>query len=232
MLDQHLGLYDALQAQLAQCDQAIEALLNELAAAAAVPCEPLGPPRKRFRTQQNVPRFEIRSVLYRLTGADLTQIDAIAPFSALRLVAEIGTDMSCWPSTKHFTSWLTLSPNNKVSGDRILSSRTRPSASRAAAILRLSAVTVGRSQTALGAYYRRLAFRVGKAKAVTATARKLAVLVYRVLKGEITYQDPGAETYDAQHRARALRNLRRRAEQLGYDLLDPKTGAVLQTNVS
>lgn len=127
---------------------------------------------------------------------------------------------------------LTLSPNNKVSGDRILSSRTRPSASRAAALLRLSAVTVGRSQSALGAYYRRLAYRVGKAKAVTATARKLAILVYRTLRGDFIYHDPGADAYDAQHRQRALHNLRRRAEQLGYSLLNTQTGELIQTGVS
>lgn len=232
VLEQHLILYEALQGQLARCDQAVEAQLNTLADVALAPSEPLGAPRIRFRTQQNVPRFEIRATLYRLTGADLTQIDAIAPFTALRLVSEIGTDMSRWPSEKHFTSWLTLSPNNKISGDRILSSRTRPSASRAAALLRLSAVTVGRGQSALGAYYRRLAYRVGKAKAVTATARKLAILVYRVLRGDIDYRDPGANAYDAQHRNRALRNLRRRAEQLGFNLLNIETGEVVHNEVS
>ena len=173
-------------------------------------------------------RFEIRSLLHRVTGADLTQIDSIGPFAALRLVSEIGTDMSRWPSEKHFVSWLTLSPSNKISGDRILSSRTRPSANRAAALLRLCAVTVGRSQSALGAYYRRLAYRVGKAKAVTATARKLAILVYRVLRGDIAYQDPGADAYDAQHRARAVLSLRRRAQQLGYNLLNAETGELLE----
>lgn len=228
VLGQHLALYDAFQTQLQACDREVESLLEELARSSEVAQRTLPLPRTRFRRQANVPRFDIRPLLHRLTGTDLTQIDAIGPYTALCLVSEIGTDMSRWATEKHFTSWLTLSPNNKISGDRILSSRTRPSASRAAALLRMSAVTVGRSDTALGAYYRRLAYRVGKAKAVTATARKLAVLVYRVLRGDIEYADPGAEAYEAKHRQRALRNLRRRAEKLGFSLLNAETGEILQ----
>ena len=114
----------------------------------------------------------------------------------VRLVAEIGTDMTRWPSEHHFTSWLTLAPRNKISGGRLLSSHTQPSANRAAALLRIVAMSLSRTQTALGAFYRRLAYRVGKAKAITATARKLAILVYRTLKGGFVYQDPGADAYD------------------------------------
>lgn len=87
--------------------------------------------------------------------------------------------MTRWPTVKHFTSWLTLAPQNRISGGRLLSSRTQPSANRAATILRMAAMALGRSQTALGAFYRRLAFRLGKATAITTMARKLAILVYR-----------------------------------------------------
>ena len=100
--------------------------------------------------------------------------------------------MSRWPTEQHFTSWLTLAPNNKISGGRLLSSRTPPSANRAAAVLRRCAMSLTRTSTALGAFYRRLAARTGKAKAITATARKLALLVYRVLSGDLVYNDPGA----------------------------------------
>lgn len=232
VLGQHLALFDAFQIQLQACDREVESFLEELAHATEAPPQELPPPRTRFRRQANVPRFDIRPLLHRLTGTDLTQIDAIGPYTALGLVSEIGTDMSRWSTEKHFTSWLTLSPNNKITGERIISSRTAPSASRAAALLRMSAVTVGRSQSALGAYYRRLAYRVGKAKAVTATARKLAILVYRVLRGDISYQDPGAEAYEANHRERAVRNLRRRAETLGFTLLNAQTGELLEPVVS
>jgi len=165
-------------------------------------------------------------------AVDLTQLDAIGPYSALRLLSEIGTDMSRWPTEKHFTSWLTLAPRNKISGGRLLSSQTQPSANRAAAILRMAAMNLGRSDTALGAFYRRLAYRVGKAKAITATARKLAILVYRTLKDGLVYQDPGAAAYDAQHRVRILHRLRQRAANLGFSLLNRATGELLEGAVS
>ena len=136
--------------------------------------------------------------------------------------------MSRWPTEHHFTSWATLAPHNKISGGRLLSSRTPPSANRAAAILRVAAMSLGRTQTALGAFYRRLAFRIGKAKAITATARKLAILVYRTLKGEIVYQDPGAATYDARHRESVVRRLRQRAAALGFSLVNGQTGEILE----
>jgi hypothetical protein len=177
-------------------------------------------------------RFEIRDPLYRLAGVDLTQIDAIGPYTALKLSAEIRTDMSRWPTPKHFTSWLTLAPKNKISGARLISSRTQPSANRAATILRMCAMIVGRTSTALGAYYRRIAYRVGKPKAITATARKLAVLVYSVLKGDFDYDDPGAQAYEEQHRARTVRNLRSRARTLGFGLVSLETGELLDGSVS
>jgi len=99
-------------------------------------------------------------------------------------------------------------------------------------MLRMCAMSVGKTSTALGAYYRRLAYRVGKAKAITATARKIAILAYRVLRGDIDYQDPGASAYEAQHRSRTLRTLRRRAQQLGFDLINLDTGELLQGTVS
>ena len=140
--------------------------------------------------------------------------------------------MGRWPTAKHFTSWLTLAPKNNISGGRLLSSQTQPSANRAAAILRLAAMSLGRTETALGAFYRRLAYRVGKAKAITATARKLAILVYRTLKDGLVYHDPGAAAYDAHHRTRVLRRLRQRATTLGFALVNLETGEQLERVVS
>jgi hypothetical protein len=140
--------------------------------------------------------------------------------------------MTRWPSEKHFTSWLTLAPKNKITGGRLISSKTQPSANRAAAMLRMCSMSVGKTSTALGAYYRRLGYRVGKAKAITATARKLAILVYRVLRGDIDYSDPGADAYEVQHRARTLRNLRNRAQRLGLGLIDLETGELMEPGVS
>lgn len=229
-LTQHLALFDVYQQQLATCDAAIAAQLATLVAHVPPPARPAPPTRRQAKGRDNAPSIELRQPLYQLTGVDLSQLDAIGPYTALRLIAEIGTDMTRWPTAQHFTSWLTLAPRNKISGGRLLSSRTQPSANRAAVLLRIAAMSVGRTQTALGAFYRRLAYRVGKAKAITATARKLAVLVYRMLKGELTYQDPGAVAYEAQQRERALRTLRRRATHLGLGLLDLSTGEILSAD--
>ena len=232
VLQQNLELFDTHQQTLTACDGAIEAHLAQLAATTAPPATPLPAARRRQKPRENEPRFELRPLLHQLTGVDLSQLDGIGPYNALRLIAEIGTDMTRWPTDKHFTSWLTLAPQNKISGGRLLSSRTQPSANRAAAILRLAAMNLTRTQTALGAFYRRLAFRVGKAKAITATARKLAILVYHTLKGDLVYRDPGANAYDAKDRARTLRRLRQRAEHLGFTLVDLKTGELSEGTVS
>jgi len=232
VLQQNLELYDAYQRQLVACDAAMEAQLQQLAADVEPPDGLLPEARTRRGPRANEPHFDIRRPLYELTGVDLTRIDAIGPYNALRLVAEIGTDMSRWPTEKHFTAWLTLAPRNKISGGRLLSSRTQPSANRAAGILRMAAMSLGRTETALGAFYRRLAYRIGKAKAITATARKLAILVYRTLKDRLVYQDPGAAAYTVQHRTRVVVGLRQRAPPPGFVLVDPATGEVLPRAVS
>ena len=136
------------------------------------------------------------------------------------------------PTEKHFTSWLTLAPHNKITGGRRLSSATLPSASRAAGILRMAAMSLGRTETALGAFYRRLAFRVGKARAFTATARKIAILVYRTLKEGLVYRDQGAAAYDARHRQRVIRRLRQRAAHLGLAPVNRETGQLIEGAVS
>jgi transposase len=232
VLQQNLALFDIYQEQLTACDAAIEAHLQTLAARATPPSLPLPDARVRRSPSRNEPSIDLRLPLYRVTGVDLSQIDGIGPYTAVRLIAEIGTDMSRWPTPQHFVSWLTLAPQNKISGGRLLSSRTQPSSNRAAALLRVVAMSLGRTQTALGGFYRRLAYRVGKAKAITATARKLAILIYRTLKGELAYTDPGAAAYEAQHRQRAVRGLRKHAAQMGFGLVDLSTGEVLAQAVS
>ncbi len=212
-----LELYDVHQTKIAECDTEIETVLRTLNAERATPETPL--PAVRHAKARNEPAFDARSALYTLLGADLPQIHGFGPYTVLRLVAECGDDMSKWPTAKHFTSWLSLAPGNKVSGGRLLSSKTRRSTNRAAALLRIAAVNIGRTQTALGAFYRRLAARIGKAKAVTATARKLAILFYNALRFGLAYADPGASYYEERYRQRVLDNLRRRAHQMGFTLV-------------
>jgi transposase len=228
VLQQNLELFAMCQRQLATCDDAIAAQLATLTAQVPPPAQPAPAPRVTRKARDNSPTFEMRVPLHHLTGGvDLSQIDGIAPYTALKLVSELGTDMTRWPTAKHFTSWLTLAPKNKISGGRLLSSRTGPSANRAAAILRFAVMSLSRTQTALGAFYRRLAARIGKPQAVTATARKLAILVYRALKGELQYRDPGADVYHPEQRTRIVRRLRQRAARLGFALINRETGEVL-----
>jgi len=212
-----LELYDVHQTKIAECDTEIETVLHTLNTERATPETPL--PAVRHAKARNEPAFDARPALYTLLGADLTQIHGFGPYTVLRLVAECGDDMSKWPTAKHFTSWLSLAPGNKVSGGRLLSSKTRRSTNRAAALLRIAAVNIGRTQTALGAFYRRLAARIGKAKAVTATARKLAILFYNALRFGLAYTDPGASYYEQRYRQRVVDNLRRRAQQMGFTLV-------------
>ncbi|CAN7639171.1 IS110 family transposase [Pararhizobium sp. LjRoot238] len=221
-LTQALELYDVYQAKVALCDVRIEAVLKRLRKVSSGPAGKL-PLVGTTKKQSNSPAFDVRAALQALLGCDVTQIHGLGAYLALKLVAECGTDLSAWPNAKHFTSWLCLSPSNKISGGKVLSSRTRRSGSRAAALLRLAAVGVGRTETALGAFYRRLSARVGKAKAVTATARKIAVLFYNTLRHGMEYSDPGASYYEESYRRRVLNNLERRAKSLGYTLQPAST---------
>jgi transposase len=220
VLRQALELYDAHLAQLRLCDEQIEKTVQALAALSQPPATPAPKPRKPSSKKAKQPTFEIRDPLYRLVGGvDLTQIQGVAPLTALNIIAEVGTDLSRWPTVKHFTSWLNLAPGTKISGGKRLSSRRPPVVNRVANLLRLAGLTAGRTQTALGAFHRRLAARVGKAKAVVATAHKIARIIYTLLRYGGSFQDPGAEAYEQRYRSRVISNLTRRARTLGYSLV-------------
>jgi transposase len=216
-LTQALELYDVYQAKVAACDTQVETILKRLKKNATPPASKLLPARHETRSA-NAPAFDARAALHAILGVDLTQINGLGPYLALKLVGECGTNLTAWPTAKHFTSWLGLAPHNKISGGKVLSSKTRRTSNRAASLLRLAAVSVGRTDTALGAFYRRLSARVGKAKAITATARKIAVLFYNTLRHGMSYADPGATYYEERYRQRVLGNLQRRAKSLGYVL--------------
>ena len=216
-LTQSLELFDFYQEKILACDHKLETALSHVTVRTGERLSPL--PKARTKTKQvNAPSFDVRAALYGVLGVDLTQIHGLGPSLALKLIGECGTDLRAWPTAKHFTSWLCLAPGNKISGGKLLSSRTRRSSSRASALLRLAATTIGRSETALGAFYRRLSSRIGKQKAVTATARKIAVLFFNTLRFGLTYLDQGAAAYEERYRIRVLTNLRRRAKTLGFTL--------------
>lgn len=217
-LEQALALFDTYHEKVSTCDIRIEEVLNELNTGRKQPQKPLPPPTRRNTAKANGPTFDVRKTLFILLGKDITKIDGLGPYLSLKLIAECSDDLSAWHSAKHFTSWLGLAPSNKISGGKVLSSRTRRCGSRAAALLRLAAVSVGRTATALGAFYRRLSARIGKAKAVTATARKIAVLFYNSLRHGMEYVDPGVSSYETRYRKRIVDNLHRRAKAFGFVL--------------
>ena len=215
-LTQALELYRFYQGKIAECDREIEAQLEVFEDLSDG--QPPAPNGKK-RNQNNAPRFDVQSHLYRMTGVDLTCIDGVDGYTALKVISEVGTDMAKWPSAKHFASWLGLSPNNRITGGKVISSRTKPSASRAAAALRLAANALHRSDSALGAFLRWKKAHLGTPKAITATAHKLARLIYSKLRYGREYVDAGAEYYEREYQQRALRAAKRRAAQLGYQLV-------------
>jgi transposase len=213
-LKQALALFDFYATQLTECDCEIEQQLQRLQAHDGEP----GTGKKRGRAR-NAPKFDLRAHLFKICGVDLTRIDGIDVTTALAVISEVGADMSKFPTVKHFTSWLTLCPGTKITGGKLMSGKTRHSANRAAQALRLAAAALRTSQSALGAYFRRLCARMDKPKAVTAAAHKLARLIYTMLtKGE-EYTDQGQDYYEERYRERLLRQLSKRAEKLGMRLI-------------
>ena len=178
-LTQALELYRAYQARIAECDREIGAQLERFEDRSDG--EPPAPNGKK-RNQKNAPRFDVQGQLYRMTGVDLTRIDGVDGFTALKVLREIGTDMTIWPSAKHFASWLGLSPNTRITGGRVISSKTKACANRATAALRLAANALHRSDSALGAFLRRKKAHLGTPKAITATAHKLTYVIYSMLR--------------------------------------------------
>jgi transposase len=220
-LRQAVALYDAYHEQIAACDAQIEAHFATFATRTDDP-PPSGPGRTAKRVGNDI-GFDAKSHLYRITGVDLTRIPGIDTHTALKLISEIGLDMTRWPSVKHFTSWLGLCPGSKISGGKVLSSRTKPTANRAATAFRLAAHGLHHSHSALGAFLRRKKAHLGSPKAITATAHKLARMVYTMLRHGSPYQDPGEDDYESRYRTRVVSTLKRKAAALGYSLIEINT---------
>ena len=215
-LQQAVALYDFSHQQRALCDQQITSHLATFADTSEG--KPL-PPKARRHKKTNEPRFDARTPLSRLAGVDLTTIEGIEENTALIILSEIGTDMHRWPSVKHFCSWLGLCPQHQISGGKILSRRVRPGAHRVTVALRLAARSLHHSQSALGAFFRRMKARLGTPKAITATAHKLARLVYSLLQHGSAYVHQGLDAYEAQYRERKVTTMAKQAKALGYTLV-------------
>ncbi len=215
-LRQAVEMYDFYGQKIRDCDTELERMYAEF----EPPDEPGTPPptpNKRKR-RKNQAHFELSQSLYRMTGVDLTAIDGLDALTVQDILTEIGLDMSKWPTVKHFASWLRLSPNNKVTGGKVKRRGTLPTQNRANTALRLAAQSLARSNSSLGGFYRRIRARSGPAVANTATAHKIARIVYFMLKHRQQYIDLGADHYNQQYKERVIRNLQRRAAKMGLRL--------------
>lgn len=209
-----LQAFDFIGTQLTECDVQLQAQLQSLQVNEDQPAK--GKKRSRPR---NAPQFDLRAHLFRMCRVDLTRIDGIDVATALAVLSEVGCDMTRFPSAGHFASWLGLCPGTRITGGKVMSGKTARVVNRAAQALKLAAAGLRSSQSALGAYYRRLCARMDKPKAVTAAAHKLARLIYTMLtKGE-EYTDQGQEYYEERYRQRVLHNLNQRAKKMGMQLV-------------
>lgn len=213
-LRQALDAFDFCGTQLAECDAQIQAQLQALHVREDEPTQ--GKKRGRAR---NAPKFDLRTQLFQMCGVDLTRIDGIDVTTALVVVSEVGADMGKFPSDKHFASWLGLCPGTKITGGKVMSGKTKRCANRAAQALRLAAAALRSSQSALGAYYRRMCARMDKPKAVTAAAHKLARLIYAMLTHGQEYTDRGQDYFEERYRQRVLHNLAQKAKAMGMQLV-------------
>ena len=223
VLRQHVELYRIYQQKITACDLQLRKHLESMGGKVDLQTQPIGPRPKGKGHSRNAPFFDLRTELYRITGIDWSQINGIDVLTAQTVIAECGADLSVFPSEKQFTSWLGLVPTHEQSGGKILKRRTRKVVNRATVAFRNAAATLLRSQSYLGAQYRRLRTRLGAPAAITAMARKLACLFYRLIKHGQQYVDKGTEYYEAKHREQQIRLLAKRAQKLGLQLVIPKT---------
>lgn len=221
-LKQALELYEAYQNKIKACDDEIEKQLFQFEDRHEISVDELenSSLKKKQKKNKNEPTFNLTAHLQAISGVDLTAIPGVGAFSALKIISEIGLDMSRWNSGKQFASWLGLCPGNKVSGGKRLAGKTKRTSNYAASTLRMAASTLYRSDSALGAFLRRLKFRLGSPKAITATAHKLALIIYNMLKNRIDYVETGQDYYDKQYRERVVNNLKKRAQELGFALVE------------
>jgi transposase len=205
-LRQAVELYEFYQIKISDCDRQILAQLKDFDASDG-------------NDPDHKPPRSVGEALQRMSGVDLAAINGIDTNTALKIIAEVGIDMSRWKTAKHFASWLGLCPGAKISGGKVLSSATKQVANKAAAALRMAAFALINSKSALGAYIRRQRARLGASKAITATAHKLARLVYSMLKNGTAFVDVGQEYYEERYRTRVVQNLKRKAQEMGFELV-------------
>jgi transposase len=218
-LKQALALYDAYTQQIRECDQELERKFSALKPVHDdEDLPPLDPTDKRNTHSKNAPGYDGRSLLYQLLGIDLVAVHGLNEVTAQIIVSEIGTDMRRWADEKHFCSWLGLAPHTDISGGKVLRSRTLKTHNRAGQAFRMAAQAVGRTETAYGAFFRRMRAMHGPQKAIVATAHKIARAVYLMLRDHQPFRDVSAEQYHQRDREREIARLQKKATKLGFTL--------------
>lgn len=216
-LKQMLDLYDYYSLKIQETDLQIQEIMSEMEDLTNKNTEISL--KKPIRKKQSF-AFDMHKELVRVIGIDLTAVPSFNVQTVSKIISEIGLDMSKWKTSKHFASWLALCPGNKVSGGKRLSGKTSPSANKAAAALRMAANSLRFSDSALGAFFRRKNAILGPAKTITAVAHKLAVILYNMLKERVEYIESGAKYYEEQHHNRCVKNLKKRAQELGFEIME------------
>lgn len=217
-LTQALKMYDDYTGYIESCDRQIEHNYSAFKCYKKNRDLPPLPKKKTKSSKKNRPSFDLRSHLYQLSGVDLTMIDGIDAQTAQTVISEIGLDMDKWKTVKHFTSWLGLCPCNKISGGRVLRKGSKKVANRASLALRVAARSLHGSKSAMGAFYRRMRAKHGPMKANLAAAHRMARTIYFMLSNKTEYKDPGEEYYQKKYQNRVLRNLKKKAASMGFDL--------------
>jgi transposase len=217
-LQQAVEFYDFYTQQMQKCDDEIETRYTAFRPRIDVEKNPLTSPKRR-KAHGNEPNFDLRIHLYRMVGVDLTAIEGISALTAQTVLSEIGLDMSAWPTVKHFTSWLGLCPQNHISGGRVLKRGTAKVVNRAAQALRMATQSLHRSQGMLGNYYRKMKSKHGPQVATTATAHKLARIIYTMLKNKTAYVPQDVDAYEEKRRQYHIKSLQKQAQKLGFALL-------------
>lgn len=217
-LKQAVALYDAYTQQILECDQELERKFSAIKPIHTDALPPLDTTDKRNTHSKNAPAYDGRSLLYQLLGVDLVAVDGLNEVTAQIIISEIGLDMSRWSDEKHFCSWLGLAPHNDISGGKVLRSRTLKTHNRAGQAFRLAAQAVGKTETAYGAFFRRMRAMHGPKKAIVATAHKIARTVYFMLRDHKPFHDTTAEEYNRREREREIARLKKKATKLGFTL--------------
>lgn len=217
ILKQEFESHQSFEEKIKQCDARLYEHM-QLMEERADP-KSLGECPRSKRPRGNVPDFDLRDQLYRIAGVDLTAIDGVNVLTAQTIIAEVGYDMSRFAEEGNFVSWLNLAPNNRISGGKVIGRDRRKVVNRAGQGLRQAASTLLRSQSYLGAQFRRLRAKLGSPKAVKAMAAKLARIIYRTLKFGQVYVDRGSEAYEQSYRQRQIKFLTKKAAELGLEIV-------------